>query len=157
MFEPNPPSTSPSNVVMGQIIPMPLANNSSLMLDDNVPENDNPAFDQLDFEMLLAMNVDNGLPFEESVKSAMAESGNEFLFSFPNERFPISCINVACIKLLQQSSGENLFLYVYQEISGGDILVADREQLDTGYDEFARSFAGVMEYLREMFAPAEAH
>ena len=41
-----------------------------------------------ELEMVLEMKSEEGLDFETAVKSALASSGNEWLFTFPADRLP---------------------------------------------------------------------
>ncbi len=77
-------------------------------------------------------------------------TGNEFLFTFPTERFPIPWSAVACIRLLDSNHQTGPYLYLYQLEADGKIQVAEPDELGDGFHEFAASFVGVMEQLREI-------
>ncbi len=73
------------------------------------------SLEQVELEILLSMKIEDGQSFEKAVQSTMVCSGNEFLFSFPSERFPIPCSDVACARLHQRANPDGVCIYLYQE------------------------------------------
>ncbi len=129
--------------------PSPPADNSNALLsaDEHV------SLDQVELEILLVMKIEDGLSFNKAVRAVMTQTGNEYLFSFPAERFPLACRKVACIRLHEDD--EITTRYLYQQNKGEGIDIADPEALDGEFQSFADSFVGVMEQMRGLFAPAE--
>ncbi len=95
--------------------------------------------------MVLAWKKDEKLKFDTAVRSALGSTGNDFLFTFPAERFPIDTTHVAAIRLC--GDDDTCVAYVYREPENGDMLVAHGDALDTEYLDFATSFANILSAL----------
>ncbi len=132
----------------------PATDNCNALLAEEPAAGEFISLEQVELEILLTMKIEDGLSFDDAVRSSMANSGNEFLFSFPPERFPLSCRKVACIRI--NGDEKPLTCYLYQQENGGAIEIADPEILDEEFHSFAESFVGVMEQMRDLF-PAGAH
>ncbi len=102
----------------------------------------------VELEVLLATKVEDGQPFDRAVRSAMVQSGNELMFFFPAGRFPLPCVEAACIRLHDDEPADDSYLYLYQREKGEKIEIAKTEILDLAMFEFAASFSQVMEQLR---------
>lgn len=133
--------------------PSPTADNCNALLLDEDDRDEQASLEQVELEILLAIKIEDGLSFKDAVRSAMASTGNEFLFSFPAERFPLPCRKVACIRLHEDRGVATR--YLYQQKKGESIDIADPEALDDEFQSFADSFVGVMEQMRELFEAAE--
>jgi hypothetical protein len=127
--------------------PSPNADNCNGLLSGD----ESISLEQVELEILLAMKIEDGLSFKNAVCSAMAQTGNEYLFSFPAERFPLKCKKVACIRLHEKDAITTR--YLYQQKKGDSIDIADPVTLEGEFQSFADSFVGVMEQMRELFEP----
>ena len=133
--------------------PSPPADNCNALLSAEDDRNEQASLEQVELEILLAIKIEDGLSFKNAVRSAMASTGNDFLFSFPAERFPLPCRKVACIRL--HEGKETATRYLYQQKKGDGIDIADPETLDDEFQSFADSFVGVMEQMRGLFGSVE--
>ncbi len=115
------------------------------------------SLEQVELEILLSMKIEDGQSFEKAVQATMVCSGNEFLFTFPSDRFPIPCSEVACVRLNQSSDPDGACMYLYQEAPGESIQIADPAMLDEDFEHFAHSFISVMEQMRDIFTVQNAH
>ncbi len=115
------------------------------------------SLEQVELEILLSMKIEDGQSFEKAVQATMVCSGNEFLFTFPSDRFPIPCSEVACVRLNQNANPDGTCMYLYQEAPGGSIQIADPSMLDEDFEQFAHSFISVMEQMRDIFSAQNAH
>ena len=115
------------------------------------------SLEQVELEILLSMKIEDGQSFEKAVQATMVCSGNEFLFTFPNDRFPIPCSEVACVRLNQSSNPDGACMYLYQEVHGESIKIADPSMLDENFEQFAHSFISVIEQMRDIFTVQRAH
>ncbi len=103
---------------------------------------------KVELEILLSMKIEDGLSFEKAVQVVMVQTGNDYLFSFPPERFPVTCHQVSCVCLRDEESTS--YSYIYQEIEDGEAEFAESSELDEDFLNFADSFAGVMAKLRDI-------
>lgn len=115
------------------------------------------SLEQVELEILLSMKIADGQSFEKAVQATMVCSGNEFLFTFPSDRFPIPCSEVACVRLKQSSDPDGVCIYLYQDAPGDCIQVADPAMLDEDFEQFAHSFISVMEQMRDLFCSDQTH
>jgi len=122
-----------------------------------LPESKPVSLEQVELEILLSMKIEDGQSFEKAVQTTMVCSGNEFLFAFPSERFPIACSEVACVRLNQSSNPDGACMYLYQEAPGESIQIADPAMLDEDFEQFAHSFISVMEQMRDIFSNSQTH
>ena len=101
-------------------------------------------------ELELVLEMKDGLDFETTVRSAALSSGNDFLFTFPAERFPVPCEAAACLRIL--AADATTFAYVY--LRDGRYHVACEGDLEHEFIEFAHSFASILIDLRETLGAA---
>ncbi len=141
------PSINTASQNLTNTIPPANNNNTGSFDEDDI---NFPTLEQVELEILLSMKVEDGLSFEKAVQSAMVCTGNEFLFFFPTERFPLPCSAVACVRLIDGHQTASSYIYLYQTETGGIIQVAEPSVLDDGFENFASSFVGVMEQLRDL-------
>ncbi len=99
--------------------------------------------EKAELEMILAMKSDEEQDFEATLTNALSSSGNDWLFDFPKERFPVKAKNVAAVRLC--AGTESKVCYVCETKSGYRLL--DEKDLDEGYIEFASSYASVAKAL----------
>ncbi len=109
----------------------------------------------VELEILLSLKIADGQDFESAVQATLECSGDEYLFSFPSEKFPIPCTEVACVRMRSNARGG--CIYLYQEAPGEIIQIADASQLDEEFMQFAHSFIAVMEQMRDIFSSKQAH
>ena len=122
-----------------------------------LPEGKPVSLEQVELEILLSMKIEDGQSFEKAVQATMVCSGNEFLFTFPCERFPIPCSDVACVRINQNANPDGACMYLYQEAPGESIQIADPAMLDEDFEQFAHSFISVMEQMRDIFCDNQTH
>lgn len=98
--------------------------------------------------MLLEMKDQEGLPLEEAARSALASSGNDCLFTFPHQRFPLpaKCVVAALVR----AGDDGAICYIFEDASDGRFRIADAGDLDPAFTEFAESFAEVAGALRSV-------
>ena len=101
-------------------------------------------------ELELVLEMKDGNDFETAVRSAALSSGNDFLFTFPAERFPLPCEAAACLRI--KASDAATFAYVYRE--DGRYRVASEGELEHEFIEFAHSFASILMDLRDTLGAA---
>jgi len=112
----------------------------------------NFALETAELEMILAMKFEEGLSFSTALPSALTSSGNEWLFDFPADRFPIDAKNVAAIRIC--SGADDMVAYVYEQSGGAGFGIATENHIDHAYFEFARSYAEVAGALEPILASA---
>ena len=101
-------------------------------------------------ELELVLEMKDGTDFESAVRSAALSSGNDFLFTFPAERFPLPCEAAACLRILAPDA--TTFAYVYRQ--DGRYRVASEGDLEQEFIEFAHSFASILIDLRDTLGAA---
>ena len=128
--------------------------NVESQIEPNLPvavENDF-GLEKAELEMILALKAEDALDFETALTSALTSSGNDWLFDFPTERFPIKVKNVAAVRL--RAGDDSKVCYVCETKSGYRLL--DEHDLDEGYIEFAASYASVAKALVPFMSKARA-
>ena len=98
-----------------------------------------------ELEMILTMKAEEQLEFSTALPSALASSGNEWLFDFPADRFPIPARSVAAVKL--NSGDDQKICYAYEAADGAGFFLASENDLDPSYIAFAQSYADVAHAL----------
>ena len=94
-----------------------------------------------ELEMVLEMKSEEGLDFETAVKSALASSGNEWLFTFPADRLPQPAKHAAAVQIC--SGDETTPFYVVQEEGSSNFSLLGHGDIDAAYLDFARNYASV--------------
>jgi len=108
------------------------------------------ALEIAELEMILSMKSEEGLKFASALPSALACSGNEWLFDFPADRFPIPAKHAAAIRIC--SGDDELVTYVYEKEDGEGFSLVEDDLLDSAYFEFAESYASVAGALEPILA-----
>ena len=108
------------------------------------------ALELAELEMILAMKSEEGLEFDVALPSALVTSGNDWLFDFPADRFPLPAKSVAAIRIC--SGEDQVFCYAYDSEDGTGVRLAGAEQLDNAYIDFAKSYAELAGALEPMLA-----
>lgn len=138
----------------------PLSGFAALISGDPTENTNNPnqrSAKWQELKTLLSKKPKRDRSFDDIVRSALRKTGNEYLFSFPHERFPHSCCEVACIRLGDQQSADGQIVYLYQENRDGRIEMAEPSSLGNGFTDFANSFVNVIEQLRDIARPVSQH
>ena len=97
--------------------------------------------------MVLSMKSLEDIDFETAVRSSAVSTGNDYLFSFPAERFPLKCSDAGCIRI--KTEDNYTFCYVYRETKTGPFLLASANDIDAEYFGFAESFASILTDLKD--------
>ncbi|MFD0915915.1 hypothetical protein ACFQ14_05805 [Pseudahrensia aquimaris] len=100
-----------------------------------------------ELEMILSMKHEEGLSFEAALRSALAVSGNEQLFAFPSDRFPLDARAVFAIRV--RSGDEHGFCYAYECGVSGAFLIAEQGDIGERYIAFAASYSAIIGALDE--------
>ena len=108
---------------------------------DTAKEIQDFSLEAAEFEMVLEMKSEEGLDFESAVKSALASSGNEWLFAFPADRLPQPAKHAAAVQIC--SGDETTPFYVVQEEGSSNFSLLGRGDIDSAYLDFARNYANV--------------
>ena len=98
-------------------------------------------------ELELVLGMKEGSDFESAVRSAALSSGNDYLFTFPPERFPLPAHAVACVRV--KAAGAQTFAYVVQRREDGPFTLATQDDLEPGFFQMADAFTNILSDLRD--------
>lgn len=106
-------------------------------------------------EMVLLLKQEEGLSFETGLQSALVSTGNEWLFAFPAERFPIETKNAAAIRI--HAGMECKIYYVHQADTDNEFEIVGDDKIHPDYIHFADSFAEVATALGPLISKGRAN
>lgn len=95
--------------------------------------------------LTLGLRDDHG-GFDAAVRSAIVATGNDWLFRFPAERFPLPCADVACVRI--RSGSDATFAYVYRADDTAPFQIATANDVGHELTDFAANFASLLGDLR---------
>ena len=101
-----------------------------------------------ELEMILDMKAEEGIAFFDALPCALASSGNEWLFDFPAERFPLPAQNVAAVRL--NSGDDSKICYVIEPLDDAGYRLVEDDEIDGAYLDFANAWLDVAQALRPM-------
>lgn len=112
------------------------------------------ALELAELKLVLSLAQEDGQSYENRLQSALLSTDNEWLFSFPAERFPIKTKNAAAVRIY--AGTECKIYYVLQGDIDDDFQIVDEDQIDAEYIQFADSFAEVATALGPLISRYKA-